>query len=312
MIFYTQMKYKTLSFYGRGKLLLTSEYAVLSGARALALPCQKGQKLTFEPLDSNELLWESFDINNNSWFKAKFQLPSCSIVTSSNTSISKRLCSILRRAQVLNPCFLKSQGGQVKTFLEFERLWGLGSSSTLVSNIAQWANVNAYDLLEHSFGGSGYDLACAVSTNPICYTRNKLHPLIEKVSFNPPFRKNLYFIFLNQKQSSYNAIKGIKPSTFSKESLKELNIITNDILKCITQESFNILIEKHEGIIARILQKKTIKQLLFSDFEGAIKSLGAWGGDFIIASGGLDSPRYFNQKGFKTVITFEEMIYSCK
>ena len=312
MIFYTQMKYKTLSFYGRGKLLLTSEYAVLSGARALALPCQKGQKLTFEPLDSNELLWESFDINNNSWFKAKFQLPSCFIVTSSNTSISKRLCSILRRAQVLNPCFLKSQGGQVKTFLEFERLWGLGSSSTLVSNIAQWANVNAYDLLEHSFGGSGYDLACAVSKNPICYTRNKLHPLIEKVSFNPAFRKNLYFIFLNQKQSSHNAIKGIKPSTFSKESLKELNIITNDILKCKTQESFNILIEKHEGIIARILQKKTIKQLLFSDFEGAIKSLGAWGGDFIIASGGLDSPRYFNQKGFKTVITFEEMIYSCK
>ena len=312
MIFYTQMKYKTLSFYGHGKLLLTSEYAVLSGARALALPCQKGQKLTFEPLDSNELLWESFDINNNSWFKAKFQLPSCFIVTSSNTSISKRLCSILRRAQVLNPCFLKSQGGQVKTFLEFERLWGLGSSSTLVSNIAQWANVNAYDLLEHSFGGSGYDLACAVSKNPICYTRNKLHPLIEKASFNPPFRKNLYFIFLNQKQSSYNAIKGIKPSTFSKESLKELNIITNDILKCKTQESFNILIEKHEGIIARILKKKTIKQLLFSDFEGAIKSLGAWGGDFIIASGGLDSPRYFNQKGFKTVINFEEMIYSCK
>ena len=312
MIFYTQMKHKTLSFYGRGKLLLTSEYAVLNGARALALPCQKGQKLTFEPLDSNELLWESFDINNNSWFKAKFQLPSCSIVTSSNTSISRRLCSILRRAQVLNPCFLKSQGGQVKTFLEFERLWGLGSSSTLVSNIAQWANVNAYDLLEHSFGGSGYDLACAVSTNPICYTRNKLHPLIEKVSFNPPFRKNLYFIFLNQKQSSYNAIKGIKPSTFSKESLKELNIITNDILKCKTQESFNILIEKHEGIIARILQKKTIKQLLFSDFEGAIKSLGAWGGDFIIASGDSDSPRYFNQKGFETVIPFEEMIYSCK
>ena len=312
MIFYNQMKYKTLSFYGHGKLLLTSEYAVLSGARALALPCQKGQKLTFEPLDSNELLWESFDINNNSWFKAKFQLPSCSTKTSSNTSISKRLCSILRRAQVLNPCFLKSQGGQVKTFLEFERPWGLGSSSTLVSNIAQWANVNAYDLLEHSFGGSGYDLACAVSKNPICYTRNKLHPLIEKVSFNPAFRKNLYFIFLNQKQSSYNAIKGIKPSTFSKESLKELNIITNDILKCKTQESFNILIEKHEGIIARILQKKTIKQLLFSDFEGAIKSLGAWGGDFIIASGGLDSPRYFNQKGFKTVITFEEMIYSCK
>ena len=306
------MKHKTLSFYGRGKLLLTSEYAVLNGARALALPCSKGQKLTFEPLDSNELLWESFDINNNSWFKAKFQLPSCSIINSSNTSISKRLCSILRRAQVLNPYFLKSQGGRVKTFLEFERLWGLGSSSTLVSNIAKWASVNAYDLLEHSFGGSGYDLACAVSKNPICYTRNKLHPLIEKVSFNPAFRENLYFIFLNQKQSSLDSIKGIKPSTFSKESLKELDIITNDILKCKTQESFNILIKKHERMLAGILQRKTIKQLLFYDFEGAIKSLGAWGGDFIIASGDSDSPRYFNQKGFETVIPFEEMIYSCK
>ena len=312
MIFYTQMKHKILSFYGRGKLLLTSEYAVLSGARALALPCKKGQKLTFEPLDSNELLWESFDVNNNSWFKAKFQLPSYSIIACSNASISKSLCLILRRVQVLNPYFLKSQGGQVKTFLEFNRLWGLGSSSTLVSNIAQWANVNAYDLLEHSFGGSGYDLACAVSKNPICYTRNKSNPLVEKVSFNPTFRENLYFIFLNQKQNSLDAIKGIKPSTFSKESLKELDTITNDILRCKTQKLFNVLIEKHEEIIAGILQKKRVKELLFSDFEGAIKSLGAWGGDFIIASGDINSPRYFNQKGFETVIPFEEMIHSCK
>ena len=312
MIFYNQMKHKTLSFYGRGKLLLTSEYAVLSGARALALPCQKGQKLTFEPLDSNELLWESFDVNNNSWFKAKFQLPSYSIITSSNASISMSLCLILRRAKVLNPYFLKNQGGQVKTFLEFNRLWGLGSSSTLVSNIAQWASVNAYDLLEHSFGGSGYDLACAVSKNPICYTRNELNPLIEKVFFNPDFRENLYFIFLNQKQSSLDAIKGIKPSAFSKKSLKELDNITNDILRCKTQESFNFLIEKHEEIIAGILQKKRVKELLFSDFEGAIKSLGAWGGDFIIASGDINSPSYFNQKGFETVIPFKEMIYSCK
>ena len=65
-------------------------------------------------------------------------------------------------------------------------------------------------------------------------------------------------------------------------------------------------------MLAGILQRKTIKQLLFYDFEGAIKSLGAWGGDFIIASGDSDSPRYFNQKGFETVIPFEEMIYSCK
>ena len=57
-------------------------------------------------------------------------------------------------------------------------------------------------------------------------------------------------------------------------------------------------------------------EMRWSEFTGKAMflgiGLGAWGGDFIIASGGLDSPRYFNQKGFKTVITFEEMIYSCK
>ena len=83
-------------------------------------------------------------------------------------------------------------------------------------------------------------------------------------------------------------------------------------MRCKTQKLFNVLIEKHEEIIAKILRKNTVKELLFSDFKGTIKSLGAWGGDFIIASGDLDSPNYFNQKGFETVIPFEEMIYFYK
>ncbi|MFQ3341763.1 MAG: mevalonate kinase [Flavobacteriaceae bacterium] len=306
------MENKTLSFYGRGKLLLTGEYAILNGARALALPCQKGQKLTFKALSNNELLWESFDVHENSWFKARFQLPSFTIINSSKASIALSLQFILKRAQELNPDFLRQQGGHVKTSLEFERQWGLGSSSTLVSSIAKWAGVNAYDLLEHSFGGSGYDLACAVSENPICYTRNGFHPIIEKVFFSPIFSKHLYFVYLNQKQSSLDAIKGIKPTAFNREIIQEIDVITDYILRCTVQESFNTLLEKHEEIIATVLQKIPVKERLFSDFDGAIKSLGAWGGDFIIASGDHNSPRYFEEKGFKTVIPYTDIIYAQK
>ena len=41
---------------------------------------------------------------------------------------------------------------------------------------------------------------------------------------------------------------------------------------------------------------------------GEIKSLGAWGGDFILAAGPSDSNKYFEKKGFKTVIRFMDML----
>ena len=51
-----------------------------------------------------------------------------------------------------------------------------------------------------------------------------------------------------------------------------------------------------------------MKKLKFKDFKGEIKSLGAWGGDFILASGD-DSPSYFKSKGYKTIIKFDDMVY---
>ena len=34
--------------------------------------------------------------------------------------------------------------------------------------------------------------------------------------------------------------------------------------------------------MSELLDTKTIKELLFPDFSGTIKSLGAWGGDFVL------------------------------
>ena len=54
--------------------------------------------------------------------------------------------------------------------------------------------------------------------------------------------------------------------------------------------------------------QKPIKQKLFSDFPGGIKSLGAWGGDFILATGTKETMEYFKEKGYATVISFQDMV----
>ncbi|MEK9613219.1 MAG: GYDIA family GHMP kinase [Flavobacteriaceae bacterium] len=295
------------SFYSHGKLLLTAEYAVLMGARALALPCSQGQKMNVWEENTKKLVWESFDQQGQLWFEVHFQIPSLLIKQSTNSEVAYRLREILLTAQNRNPSFLQ-KGVRVETHLEFDRSWGLGSSSTLIANIGLWAQVNPYELLEHSFGGSGYDIACAQASGPICYTRNQYQPKIEHVSFDPPFSKQLFFVYLNQKQSSLQAIESLDIKSISPSHIEKLNALTEAVLNCKTQEHFDQLLVQHETLMANLLSQTPVKKLLFEDFNGAIKSLGAWGGDFVLASGDHLTPYYFNKKGFQTVIPFNQMM----
>ena len=80
-----------------------------------------------------------------------------------------RLCQILQAVKQLNPKAFEGNDIKFTTRLDFDPNWGLGSSSTLIANLAQWANVNPYELLKLTFGGSGYDLACATAEGPIYY-----------------------------------------------------------------------------------------------------------------------------------------------
>ena len=47
--------------------------------------------------------------------------------------------------------------------MNFDKNWGLGSSSTLINNISSWAKINPYDLLWSISKGSGYDIASGQS-----------------------------------------------------------------------------------------------------------------------------------------------------
>ncbi len=299
------------TFYSNGKLLLTAEYLVLDGAKSLAIPTKFGQNLIVEKTDQPKIIWHSFDVKNNIWFDCTFKLPNLEIIGSNqDIAISKILQDILKESQKLNPEFLTNKTGFIiKTNLTFPRNWGLGTSSTLINNIAQWVNINAFKLLNNSFGGSGYDIACAQNNNPITYQLIRNKPNIESVSFNPVFQDQLFFIHLNKKQNSKEAILQYQKNKNTIFAFTEaISQITKAIIKTEKLFDFEKLLIEHEKIIAVVIQQKTIQEKLFSDYFGQTKSLGAWGGDFILATGNEDTPNYFKNKGFETVIPFKDMI----
>ena len=295
------------SFYSHGKLLLTSEYAILAGAKGLALPCKKGQFLDYTPNATTLLQWKSYDEKAKLWFEAEYKISPLKLLKSSDREAAKRLEKILRFAKKENPSFLIT-GGLVTCHLEFNRKWGLGSSSTLISNIAQWAKVNPYHLLQVGFGGSGYDVACALASGPIFYTRKTEEPIVKSAAFFPSFDDQLHFIYLNQKKISQEAVQAFAINTINKENIDKCNQLTDAISNSKNIREFNLLIEEHERLIGGILDQEPVKQRLFSDFPGSIKSLGAWGGDFILATGSKETMDYFKEKGYATVISFQDMV----
>ena len=312
----------TQQFYSNGKLLLTGEYVVLDGALSLALPTKYGQTLTIKELDSSMISWTSLDEKGEIWFRTSLPLEffrnsgvnipneaENSLLTSAD-KVAKMLLKILLEAKRLNPNFLNGKiGYEVHTKLSFPRDWGLGSSSTLINNIAQWAKVDPFALLSKTFNGSGYDIACAQHNQPIVYQIKNNGQFIKEIEFNPPFKDALFFVHLNRKQNSREGITRYKEQEFDKESLiTKISKLTEECIRCTEITRFKELMNTHELLLADILNLTPVKEKLFPDFEGSLKSLGAWGGDFVLAIGDTNTPEYFNNKGYKTVIPFAEMI----
>ena len=110
-------------------------------------------------------------------------------------TVSNTLLKLLITCKNFNPEFLDDNKGYlVISRLDFPNDWGLGSSSTLINNLANWAQVDAYQLLKTSFGGSGYDIACAQHQAPITYQLIGEQPHVESVAFQPEFSEHLYFV----------------------------------------------------------------------------------------------------------------------
>ena len=301
----------TKEFYSNGKLLLTGEYAILDGAKGLALPTSFGQSLKLRNKNSETIHWFSVDENDDTWFYAEFSNIDFKTINTTDEAVSDRLQQILTETQRLNNDFSSriSTYSVIEAKISFPKDWGLGTSSTLIANIAAWASVNPYQLLETTFGGSGYDIACATHNTAITYQRNGLKPKVNEVIFNPDFKDELFFVYLNQKKNSRDAINSYRSLDINKEALiTKIDSITDQILSCSNLKDFEILLNRHEAILSETLQTPTIKDSLFSDYSRTIKSLGAWGGDFVLATGTEDDMQYFKKKGYNTILPYSKMI----
>lgn len=288
-----------------GKLLITSEYCVLKGAQAFAIPTKFKQHLNFKYKGSNNLTWKSFDYDNSLWFECEFEIEKFDIIKNQN-DLSLTLQKILRSAKKLNPNFLsKNQGGEIITTLDFSKDWGLGTSSTIINNIAKWSNINSYELLWANYNGSGYDVACAQSSKPILYALNNGLPVIKEIDFNPTFSKNLFFVYLNTKKDSNKEVDNFISQKTDKSFINNISKLTSRFIKSKSLNEFQKCIIEHEELISQILRKEKVKNKYFLDYDGEIKSLGAWGGDFILAAGPENSKDYFFDKGFKTVFNYK-------
>jgi mevalonate kinase len=299
------------TFYSNGKLLITGEYLVLDGAKSFALPTKYGQYLKVSSGKLGQIHWTSFDNDNSIWFEETISFNEIINFKASN-KLSQRdtLINILYEAYLLKSDFLKSSlGYSISTALTFPKLWGLGTSSTLINNIAQWLQIDAFKLLKNSFGGSGYDIACAQNNTPILYQLKNGLPIVEKVNFNPKFSKNIYFVYLNKKQSSKTAIENYYKSKKNLDiDFPIINEITLAVLNSNSLEEFSELLFKHEKVMSEILELPTVKDNSFPDFDGTIKSLGAWGGDFVMAVSKENPTDYFESKGYKTIVPYKDMI----
>lgn len=295
-------------FHSNGKLLLTGEYVVLDGATALAIPTKYGQTLKVQISEKKGIHWKSFDEKGIIWYEEIFNLNDLEASNPEN-NFSKTLSEILTQAKKINPSFLSNnEGFDISTKLDFPRNWGLGTSSTLINNIAQWANVDAFELLKNSFGGSGYDIAAAKSDSPILYELKNGMPKFRKIHLSWDFTDSLFFVHLNKKQNSKEGIARYKKALVDVIAIQRISDISNKLLMCYSLSDFEKLMNAHEEIISEIINFLTIKDKLFSDYPHTIKSLGAWGGDFVLATGDVSDMNYFRTKGFETIIPFTEMI----
>ena len=258
------------------------------------------------------LLWTSRDADGKVWFEGEFELPGLAYIKGNDNPTGERIQQILESICTLSPTFLLNQTClSVDTRLEFPRVWGLGSSSTLIYLFAHWAGVNPFQLLKSTFGGSGYDVAAAGSPGPFLYRAGN-PPEVSPYPFNPPFAEKLYFVYLGKKQDSREGIAAYRERQTVDESLIEkISQLTRSMLDCRDLAGWNELVREHESIVGDYLQLSRAKDLYFSDFWGEVKSLGAWGGDFVLATSERQEEEtrgYFNEKGFSVFLPYRTII----
>lgn len=291
--------------------MITGEYAVIDGAWAFAVPTKKGQKMNVKAHSGADIVWHSYDHEGKVWFESEISLYDFSAIKTTDEAISKKLQKYLKESVQLNCEFLdKWNGFKVETHLEFPLDWGLGSSSSLIYLISKWADINAMELYYACEKGSGYDVACAGAKSPIDFLNSPEQTSFSDFDYNPPFLDKLWFVHLGKKVNSAQSIEHYNEVVKDKKTMvKKISDISEAIMDCKDFNDFKQHLTEHENIIASHTGFKKVKDEFFSDFNGIVKSLGAWGGDFVLVTGDAEYVKsYFAGKGLNTIVSYKEMV----
>jgi mevalonate kinase len=299
------------SFYSHGKFLITGEYLVLKGAKVLAMPLKLGQSLEVWETKGKGFLWESY-YGSDCWFRFPFSKEDILKGNGKNRK-EKYLLKLLAAAQSLNPEFLKeNKFYSIKTDLEFSPEWGLGSSSTLIRNVALWADVDSFVLNRLVSNGSGYDIACAGSESPLFYQLAEIRPMVQPLGFKPLFSESLYFVWLGKKQSTQDGIDDfLANKKISSSDIAKVSAWAEAIVRTTNFMDFCQILSEHNRLMENILGRESVQKTMFPDFDGTIKPLGAWGGDFVLAAsqaGDKAVRNYFRTKGLEVIFSWDELV----
>lgn len=297
------------AYFSSGKILLTSEYVVLDGAIAYAFPTKLGQSMTVTPIQGRAIIhWQAYH-QGLLWLDCKLDFDTETILESNLANAAQLVLKLVLFIKKHSITQLKNhQSFRISTHLEFPSNFGLGSSSSLIANLAKWSHVDAFAMNESCLGGSGYDIAVALEHHALSFQKKENHNQVKKVNWDPLFLSDLVFVHLNQKQDSREGIKHYRLQEKKPKFIHEMSALSQSIFDASTLEEFSHFTQIHEHKLSHFLEIPTIKEQLFSDCPSFIKSLGAWGGDFVLTSKFVGFEIYFSSKNYTTHISWEDLI----
>lgn len=299
-------------FHARGKILLTSEFMILHGAKALAVPLTVGQSLGLLRKKELGVLHWIAQYKGETWFETKLSLEELEIQESSSPEKAENLVHMLRKLLEIKPGFMEQlHTNDVITSLEFDPGFGFGSSSTLTALLAQWAEIDPMQLHFHISKGSGYDVACASAWSAILYQVINEMPVVQSVDFQPAFIDNMWLVYLGQKQESAKSVAAfLNNYEPDQDDIARYSALTCEMLKAKTADEFGALMVRHEERLSKILNIPVLKTRRFQELDGYVKSLGAWGGDFALLVTEWDRERlssYLDSKGIHTWFAYRDL-----
>ncbi len=262
--------------------MLFGEYAVLAGAWACALPVKFRQnfEITRKPGQGN-VHWQSFDYDGKEWMNCTFNLADN---TEQLLPVLKPLRNMLSHIEQERPDLCHAGFDfQVRIKASFRKEWGLGSSSALIANLAQWAETDPFALMRVSFPGSGYDVATAFYDQAVLFRLEHEKPSVKQVKELPDFLNAYRVVFLGKKVNSRESVADVQSRIINLQQHADyLDKLGMEALNAESPADFNTALTAYEHLLSEVLEMSPTGSH-FPEYPGFMKSLGAWGGDALLA-----------------------------